>query len=98
MSRRNARASRRVIDDDPGCFDALPDDRVAQGDTLDEVYGTLGARVLATDALSMIAPIPGGSPFAEHPREAQLVSVHRSDDELFLRYRFVENRSMAIGP
>ena len=39
-------------------------------------------------ALRMIAPIPGGSPWAKHPREGQLVGVHRSGDELFLRYRF----------
>jgi riboflavin biosynthesis pyrimidine reductase len=60
---------------------------LAAGD-LDELYWTLGARVLATEALQMIAPVRGGSPFAEHPREASLISVHRSDDELFLRYRF----------
>jgi 5-amino-6-(5-phosphoribosylamino)uracil reductase len=60
---------------------------LAAGD-LDELYWTLGARVLATEALQMIAAVHGGSPFAEHPREARLISVHRSDDELFLRYRF----------
>ncbi|MDP9269567.1 MAG: dihydrofolate reductase family protein [Chloroflexota bacterium] len=54
---------------------------------LDELYWTLGARVLATDALPMIAPL-ADSPFAVTPREAGLVSVHRSEDELFLRYRF----------
>jgi len=53
----------------------------------DELYWTIGARLLANDALPMITPIPD-SPFAEQPREAQLVSVHRSGDELFLRYRF----------
>jgi riboflavin biosynthesis pyrimidine reductase len=63
---------------------------------LDELYWTLGARVLAADALPMIATIPGGSPFAERPREARLVSVHRSEDELFLRYRFVQDRSRGI--
>jgi riboflavin biosynthesis pyrimidine reductase len=55
---------------------------------LDELYWTVGARVLATEALPMLAPIRGGSPFADAPREATLVSVHRSEDELFLRYRF----------
>jgi riboflavin biosynthesis pyrimidine reductase len=55
---------------------------------LDELCWTLGARVLATDALSLFATPPGGSPFATRPREAQLVSVLRSEDELFLRYRF----------
>lgn len=57
-------------------------------DCIDELYWTIGARLLGTDALPMIAPIPGGSPWAEHPREAQLVSIHRSSDELFVRYRF----------
>jgi riboflavin biosynthesis pyrimidine reductase len=57
-------------------------------DLIDELYWTVGARLLGSDALPMIAPIPGGSPFAEHPREGQLVSVHRSEDELFLHYRF----------
>ena len=60
---------------------------------IDELYWTIGARLLGTDALPMIAPIPGGSPWAEHPREGQLVSIHRSGDELFLRYRFG-----SIGP
>ena len=60
---------------------------------IDELYWTVGARILATDALPMIAPIPGGSPWAEHPREGRLVSIHRSGDELFLRYRFA-----GIGP
>lgn len=55
---------------------------------IDELYWTIGARLLGTDALRMIAPIPGGSPWARHPREGRLVSVHRSGDELFLRYRF----------
>jgi riboflavin biosynthesis pyrimidine reductase len=64
---------------------------------LDELYWTLGARVLAADGLPMIASIPGGSPFAERPREARLVSVHRSEDELFLRYRFDDARHGEIG-
>jgi riboflavin biosynthesis pyrimidine reductase len=55
---------------------------------IDELYWTIGARLLGTDALPMIGPIPGGSPWAEHPREGQLVSIHRSGDELFLRYSF----------
>jgi 2,5-diamino-6-(ribosylamino)-4(3H)-pyrimidinone 5'-phosphate reductase len=55
-------------------------------DAIDELYWTIGARLLATDALPMSAPIPS-SPWAEYPREAQLVSIHRSGDELFLRYR-----------
>jgi riboflavin biosynthesis pyrimidine reductase len=55
---------------------------------IDELYWTIGARLLGTDALPMITPIPGGSPWARHPREGQLVSLHRSGEELFLRYRF----------
>ena len=57
-------------------------------DCIDELYWTIGARLLGTDALPMIAPIPGGSPWAEAPREGRLVSIHRSGDELFVRYRF----------
>jgi 5-amino-6-(5-phosphoribosylamino)uracil reductase len=57
-------------------------------DLIDELYWTIGARLLGTDALPMIAPIAGGSPFADQPREGRLISVHRSEDELFLRYRF----------
>lgn len=55
---------------------------------LDELCWTLGARVIAADALTMFATPPGGSPFATEPREARLASILRSDDELFLRYRF----------
>ncbi|MEX2135949.1 MAG: dihydrofolate reductase family protein [Chloroflexota bacterium] len=57
-------------------------------DCIDELYWTIGARLLGTGALPMIAPIPGGSPWAEHAREGRLVSLHRSGDELFVRYRF----------
>ena len=56
-------------------------------DLIDEVYWTVGAHLLGTDALPMIAPIPGGSPFAHRPQEASLVSVLRHESELFLRYR-----------
>jgi riboflavin biosynthesis pyrimidine reductase len=55
---------------------------------IDEVCWTVGAHLLATDALPMIAPIDGGSPFATSPRAGRLASVLRHDDELFLRYRF----------
>lgn len=58
-------------------------------DLIDEVYWTVGAHLLGTDALPMIAPVAGGSPFASEPRRGTLVSVHRHGDELFLRYRFV---------
>ena len=49
-------------------------------DLIDEVYWTIGAHLLGTDALPMIAPIEGGSPFAERPRAGQLVSVLRHDE------------------
>jgi riboflavin biosynthesis pyrimidine reductase len=55
---------------------------------IDEVYWTVGAHLLATDALPMVTPIPGGSPFERDPRRGHLVSVLRHEDELFLRYRF----------
>lgn len=55
---------------------------------IDEVYWTIGAQLLGTDALSMIAPIAGGSPYAESPRRGSLIHVMRHEDELFLRYRF----------
>ena len=54
---------------------------------IDEVYWTIGAHLLGTDALSMIAPVPGGSPYAHEPRPAQLISVLHHEGELFLRYR-----------
>jgi len=57
-------------------------------DLIDELYWTVGARLVGNDGLPMIAPIPGGSPWEVHPREGRLVSVHRSGDDLFLRYRF----------
>ena len=50
---------------------------------LDEVYWTIGAHLLASDALPMIAPIEGATDL----RPARLISVLRHDDELFLRYR-----------
>jgi len=55
---------------------------------IDEVYWTVGAHLLGTDALRMIVPITGGSPFSHAPRRGQLVSVLRHESELFLRYRF----------
>ena len=57
---------------------------------IDEVYWTIGAHLLGTDALPMIAPVEGGSPFAHEPRRGRLVSVLRHEDELFLRYRFAQ--------
>lgn len=58
---------------------------------VDELYWTVGPRVLANGALPMVAPPPGVDMGA--PIEANLVSVHRAGDELFLRYRFG-----SIGP
>lgn len=55
---------------------------------LDEVCWTLGASLVASDALPMIAAVPGRSPFADDPRPGHLASVLRNGDELFLRYRF----------
>lgn len=57
-------------------------------DCLDEVCWTLGASLVASDALPMIAAIEGGSPYAAEPRRGTLASVIRNGDELFLRYRF----------
>jgi 2,5-diamino-6-(ribosylamino)-4(3H)-pyrimidinone 5'-phosphate reductase len=62
---------------------------------LDEVFWTIGASLVASDALGMIAPIDGGSPWADAPRRGSLVSVHRNGDELFMRYRF--DASGSIG-
>lgn len=58
-------------------------------DLIDEIYWSVGAHLLGTDALPMIAPIDEGSPFASEPRRGRLVSVLRHSDELFLRYRFL---------
>lgn len=55
---------------------------------LDELYWTVGAELVGGTALPMIAatelrpPAPGGA------QPGRLVSVHRSGDDLFLRYRF----------
>ncbi|HET8587915.1 MAG TPA: dihydrofolate reductase family protein [Candidatus Limnocylindria bacterium] len=57
-------------------------------DCIDELFWTVGPMLVGTDALPMIAPIAGGSPWAEAPRGGRLVSVHRNGDELFVRYRF----------
>lgn len=50
---------------------------------VDELYWTIGPRVVAADGLQMI-----GSLAAVHePVPARLVSAHRAGDELYLRYR-----------
>lgn len=51
---------------------------------IDELYWTIGPKLVAADGLPMIAALPG--PHA--PRDARLISAHRSADELYLRYRF----------
>ncbi|HEX2141580.1 MAG TPA: RibD family protein [Candidatus Limnocylindria bacterium] len=58
---------------------------------LDELYWTIGPRIVARDALRMIASLDEGE--MPKPVEATLVSVHRSGDELFVRYRLG-----SIGP
>lgn len=52
---------------------------------IDEVYWTVAPQLHGTDALPMIARLPG---VTASPRSARLVSVLRHEDELFLRYRF----------
>jgi riboflavin biosynthesis pyrimidine reductase len=52
--------------------------------TVDELYWTIGARLVAADSLPMIASLPS----AHDPIQAQLVTAHRAGDELYLRYRF----------
>jgi len=50
---------------------------------VDELYWTIGARIVAADALPMIASLPA----AHDPIPAALVTAHRAGDELYLRYR-----------
>jgi riboflavin biosynthesis pyrimidine reductase len=58
---------------------------------IDEIYWTVGAHLLGTDALPMVSPIPAGSP-ALRPLALSLASVIRHEDELFLRYRVDSER------
>jgi riboflavin biosynthesis pyrimidine reductase len=51
---------------------------------LDELYWTVGPRLVAADGRQIVASLPDRHP----PRTGSLVSAHRSGDELFLRYRF----------
>jgi 5-amino-6-(5-phosphoribosylamino)uracil reductase len=53
---------------------------------VDELYWTIGPRVVAADALQMIASLP--SP--HDPVPARLLSVHRAGSELYLRYHIGE--------
>ncbi|MEO7296357.1 MAG: dihydrofolate reductase family protein, partial [Candidatus Limnocylindria bacterium] len=66
-----------------------------KADLIHEVYWTVGAHLLGTDALRMISPIEEGSPFAHAPRHGELVSVLRNESELFLRYRFPAGQKAA---
>ena len=52
---------------------------------VDEVYWTIGAHLIGSDALPMVAPFAGED---AEPWRGRLVSVMRHDDELMLRYRF----------
>ena len=52
---------------------------------IDQLFWTVAPQLHGTDALPMIAPIPG---ITASPRIGRLVSVLRHEDELFLRYRF----------
>jgi riboflavin biosynthesis pyrimidine reductase len=52
---------------------------------IDEIYWTVGAHVLASHALPMITALGGD----EALRPAELISVIRHDNELFLRYRLL---------
>ncbi len=58
---------------------------------MDELCWTIGPEVLANDALPMVAPLPPHG--LDEPVSAELVSIHRHGNELFLRYRFG-----SIGP
>ncbi len=62
--------------------------RFLEAGLIDELYWTVGAVLLANDAPPMVAPIGGGSGFDASPVRGRLVSIHRSGDDLFLRYRF----------
>jgi riboflavin biosynthesis pyrimidine reductase len=53
---------------------------------IDELCWTVGAELLGTDVLQMIAPVRPDTVERE-PMRARLLSVLRHDDELFLRYR-----------
>ena len=64
--------------------------RFLAADLIDELYWTIGPRLIGNDGLPMIAPISGGSRWEQSPRVGRLVSCHRCGDELYLRYRFRE--------
>jgi riboflavin biosynthesis pyrimidine reductase len=53
---------------------------------LDELYWTVGPRLVAADGRQIVASLREQHP----PLTGTLVSAHRSGDELFLRYRFTD--------
>ncbi len=56
---------------------------------LDEVFWTVGPKLVANEGLPMITRLPrSASDDDDEPIGGELVSVHRHGDELFLRYRF----------
>lgn len=57
---------------------------------IDELCWTVGPLLLASDALPMIAPIPGPP---REPMHGRIVSLLRHEDELFLRYRLDNPRA-----
>ena len=56
---------------------------------LDELYWTVGPRLVAADGRQIMASFPE----RHAPRVGSLVSAHRSGDELFLRYRFASGEA-----
>lgn len=60
---------------------------------IDEVYWTVGPRLVGAAALPMVAPVTLSA-----PHEAILVSAHRAGNELFLRYRLTMEKRGSIGP
>lgn len=52
---------------------------------LDELYWTIGAHLIGSDALPMVAPFAADD---AEPWKGRLVTVMRHEDELMLRYRF----------
>ena len=56
---------------------------------LDELYWTVGPRLVAADGRQIVASLPE----RHQPRTGSLVSAHRSGDELFLRYRFTSGEA-----
>jgi riboflavin-specific deaminase-like protein len=62
---------------------------------VDEMFWTIGPRVVGNESARMVASI--GPDGLEPPTDAQLVSIHRHADELYLRYR-LEPQVGSVGP